>query len=345
MTRSDKSYRAGPHAVERYRALFENMSEGFVLCEAVRSADGRLTDYWVRTANPAFLARAPIGEAMINRRQLEVRPETPRPWLDACERALAGGAVRFEFRDPMNLRWYEVHMTRLSATEFGQFFVDVTSRKMAEQRMIELFNELNHRVKNNLAIASSILELQARTVPREVGDHLRKAVDRLHTIAEIHTALYRQNSTERADLAPYLQNLCERLSHTLFEDRRVRIHVDCPSVEAPVEQAVNIGLIVNELVTNAAKHAFPAGREGVIHVALSLEDDGLHLSVIDDGRGLPSLPEAVREGGLGLRLARSLAEGLGGKLQADPAASSGATFRLRIPRPAPHQTEVQPRLL
>jgi len=318
---------------ERYRALFENMSEGFVVCEAIRGDDGRLIDYWVRAANPIFLARAPAGEAMINRRQLEVRPDTSKAWLEACERALAGAPVRFEFRDPMNHRWYEVHMATLSQTEFGQFFVDVTERKIAEQRQVQLFHELNHRVKNNLSIASSILELQARTSPADVRDHLRKAVDRLHSIADLHTALYQQESTETADLRPYLQDLCERLSRALFEDGGVKLIAECQPVDVLVEQAVSLGLIVNELVTNAAKHAFPNGGRGEIRVSLSNFDDTLHLRVSDTGRGLPPLDKAPRDGALGLRLVRSLADGLGGDLQVE--AGRGAAFHLRFPRRLP----------
>jgi two-component sensor histidine kinase len=327
---------------ERYRALFENMAEGFVVCEAIVGPDGGLADYWIRAANPVFLDRAPVGGAMINRRQLDVRPDTSAAWLEACARALAGDPVRFEFRDPMSLRWYEVHMARLSAREFGQFFVDVTDRKTAEQRLIQLFEELNHRVKNNLAIASSILELQARTSPAGVRDHLRRAIDRLHSIADLHTALYRQKSTETANLCPYLQDLCQRLSSALFEDARVEISVDCEPIEVLVEQAVTIGVIVNELVTNAAKHAFPERAQGSIRVTLSAVDEDLHLSVVDDGVGLPDLDRP--EGGLGLRLVRSLTEGLDGRLRME--SDAGAAFHLKLPRRRPAvNAEVQPRLL
>jgi two-component sensor histidine kinase len=211
--------------------------------------------------------------------------------------------------------------------------------------MIELFNELNHRVKNNLAISSSILELQARTVPAEVRDHLRKAVDRLHVISDIHTALYQQSSTERADLGPYVQNLCRRLSQTLFEDGRVKVRAQCASAEVLVEEAVNIGLIVNELVTNAAKHAFPDGRAGRIHVDLLAAEDALHLSVADDGCGLPAVEKERRDGGLGLRLAHSLAERLGGRLNAEGRDLGGACFHLRIPRRPGEVADAQPRLL
>jgi two-component sensor histidine kinase len=343
-SRSPDAHVATPDAGERYRALFENMAEGFVVCEAIQSPDGQLADYWIRAANPVFVKRGPAGGAMINRRQLELRPDTSKPWLEACERALGGEPVRFEFHDRLSARWYEVHMARLSGTEFGQFFVDVTERKTAEQRLVQLFEELNHRVKNNLTIASSILELQARSSAPAVRDHLRKAVDRLHSIADLHTALYRQNSTDTADLDRYLRDLCERLSCSLFEDGRLRIDLNCEPLEVLVEQAVTIGLIVNELVTNAAKHAFPEGAPGAIIVSLAASDDELHLRVADNGAGLSALGQSKAEGGLGLRLVRSLADGQGGELRLEP--SVGAAFHVRLPRRKREASpDFQPRLL
>jgi two-component sensor histidine kinase len=208
---------------------------------------------------------------------------------------------------------------------------------------VQLFHELNHRVKNNLSIASSILELQARTSPAEMRDHLRKAVDRLHSIADLHTALYQQESTETADLRPYLEDLCERLSRALLEDGRVKLVAECQPAEVLVEQAVSLGLIVNELVTNAAKHAFPDGRPGEIKVSLSASADTLHLRVSDTGRGLPPPDRAPRDGALGLRLVRSLAEGLDADLQVE--SGGGAAFHLRIPRRPPgSDPKVQPGL-
>src|SRR5690606_19140376 len=138
---------------ERYRTVCEPMSEGFVICEVIRDETGRLVDYWARDANPAFLRRAPRGAEMIGRRFSETRPNAHPRWFTACHVALTRGEpVRFEFWDDQALRWYDVHMTRLSDDEVGQFFVDISERKKAEGYQAELFDELNHRVKNNLTI-------------------------------------------------------------------------------------------------------------------------------------------------------------------------------------------------
>lgn len=313
-------------AAQRYRTLIENMSEGFIVCEAIRDEHGHLADYWLRYANPVYVRRAPAGDAVVGRRQRELRPNTGAAWFAACERALAGQPVRFEFQDPLSRRWYEVHMMKLSDSEFGQLFVEVTKRKAAEERQAALFNELNHRVKNNLAIVSAILELQARESPPAVRDHLAKAVDRIHSIADLHAALYQQDSTDTVDLCPYLHEVCERLRRSLLEGSALTLVETCQHVSVPIAEAVNVGLIVNELVTNCAKYAY--GQEGgAIRVDLATQETALLLTVADAGRGLPG--DVLSRPGLGLRIVRSMTESLGGEVRF--VEGPGATVQISLP--------------
>jgi two-component sensor histidine kinase len=317
--------RTGAAGLERrYQALFENMSEGFVLCEAIRDQKGELTDYWIRAANPVFDRRAP--QSMVGRRLRELRPETSPLWFAACGRALKGLPVRFEYFDTVAQRWYDVHMTRVSDTEFGQFYIDVTDAKAAQRRQAELFDELNHRVKNNLAVVSSILELQARAAPLGVREHLVKAVDRIRSIGDLHTALYQQGSPEAVDLCPYLEALCQRLEASLFADGQARIASSCAHIRCEVQEAVSLGLIVNELVTNAAKHAFAGGRPGTVSVTLSAGPGERRLVVADDGQGLAEThgPES-----LGLRIVRSLTRSLGGEVHVR--AKGGLSIEVVLP--------------
>jgi two-component sensor histidine kinase len=314
-------------AEQRYKALFDNMVEGFAICEAILDPEGRVHDYWVRAANPMFVRRAPDGEEMVGRRQREIRPSTSDLWFDACDRALAGHPVRFEFLDALSDRWYEVHMTRLSDREFAQFFVDITERKRAERRQAALFEELNHRVKNNLAVVSAILELQARESPTEVREQLGKAVDRIRAMHDLYAALYDQKSSEHVELCPYVEDLRERLERTLFHDRNARLKVLCDRLAVPVREAVGLGLIVNELVTNAAKHAIPEGA-GEIRLTLRAEGDALKLRVEDDG---PGFPRRSGDEGLGLRVVRSLAESMHGEVSI--LAGPGARVEVTLPIP------------
>lgn len=316
---------------ELYRTLFETMSEGFVICEVIRDASGRLVDYWVRDANPAFRRRAPGAANMVGRRFLEMRPNTHPRWFTACHVALTKGEpVRFEFWDDQALRWYDVHMTRLSDDEVGQFYIDITERKKAERYQAELFDELNHRVKNNLTIVSGVLTMQARaSADAAVRGQLLKAVDRIQSIADLHASLYRSGGKDEVEAQRYLEELCERLSRTLLEGRDVRLDLHAEPLTLPLDQAVQLGIIVNELVTNAAKHAYPEAGKGVIWVRLGRAEGGLRLRVSDLGRGLA--PDTAS--GLGMRLVRSLVERAGGEVKVEGA--RGASVEVRLPIGAP----------
>jgi hypothetical protein len=229
----------------RYRAVFESMYEGFAICEAIYDDSGRLVDYVISEANPVYLKRAPGGEGGVGRRLSELPLPLDSDWLAACARALKGGEVRFEFKDPRSSRWYEVHMMRLSEREFGQLYIDVTERHAAADRQKELWIELNHRVKNNLAIVSAVLELQARGAHVEAALPLRAAVDRIRSIAELHTVLYQQGAADALDLAVYLETLTARLRESLLPSSSHSL--DCVLERCPVSthDAVSLGLIVN----------------------------------------------------------------------------------------------------
>jgi two-component sensor histidine kinase len=312
---------------QRYRTLFETMSEGFVICEVIRDETGRLVDYWVRDANPAFLKRAPGAASLIGRRFLEMRPNTHPRWFTACHVALTKGEpVRFEFWDDQALRWYDVHMTRLSDDEVGQFYIDITERKKAERYQAELFDELNHRVKNNLTIVAGVLTMQAKaTAEPQVREELLKAVDRIQSIGDLHASLYRSGGKDEVEALSYLTELCQRLTRTLLDGRDVRLDLHAEAVALPLDEAVQLGIIVNELVTNAAKHAYPDRSAGVIWVRLGRAEGGLRLCVSDLGRGLA--PDSAS--GLGMRLVRSLVERAGGEVKVD--GSHGTSVEVRLP--------------
>ena len=314
-----------------YRTLFETMSEGFVLCEAVRDAQGRLVDYWIRDANPAFTRRLPAERPFVGRRIRELVPDVSDQWLSICHRVLRSGEpVRLEYWDRITSRWYDVHFTKLSESQFAQFYVDVTARKRAEARQAELFEELNHRVKNNLTIISALLAMQARTVEPPAREQLQMAVDRIQSIADLHASLYRQRSLEKVDFKAYLEALCNRLAASLIGDARIRLEVACQAASLSSDHAVPLGLIVNELVTNAVKHAYPPPAVGVVTVSFEADEAGCRLVVADRGRGL-ALEGEDQGGGLGVRLVRSLIRQLRGELVVEPGQGQGVAFQVRLP--------------
>jgi two-component sensor histidine kinase/PAS domain-containing protein len=315
----------------RYRTLFQATSEGFALVQAIRDAAGALVDYRILEANPAILRMLGAPPSIVGRTGREVFPQVSEAYLAACDRALRGDPITFEFQSRASGAWYEVHLSHVTGDQLAQVVIDITDRKKADVRQAELFDELNHRVKNNLAMVSSMLALQARMGDGgRVREHLTKAVDRIQAIAEVHGSLYRTSRKDDVDFAAYLQDLCARLASSLLDGDRIRIEVSAEPAAMPLDRAVALGIVVNELVTNAAKHAYPAPAEGLIEVRLEHAPPGLLLCVADDGLGLPAdLPT----GGLGMRLVRSLVQQIGATLEIER--SPGAVFRIRLADVAP----------
>lgn len=191
-------------------------------------------------------------------------------------------------------------------------------RQIAERDLF--LEEFDHRVKNNFTLVAALLDLQRRrTTNDETAQALGTALSRVQSIARAHRHLYRGSTAPgEVDMASYLDELCTALSEALF--LHGAIVLDCVSdhVTLPRDRAVSIGLIVNELVTNAAKHAFVDRESGLIAVRFEAVAQGWRLSVVDNGRGTsPELLVQGREGGLGQRLTESFARQAGGELRAE----------------------------
>jgi two-component sensor histidine kinase len=307
-------------------ALVEAMREGLALAEVVRNPRGEVIDFHIRRANSAFL-RGLGDRSAVGRSWRELRPQAPKAWFEVCGQVLnQQQSETYEYYDESVDRWYEVHLVPVSDDEAALFFIDTTRRKRAEVHQAELFHELNHRVKNNLMIVSAMLSMQARASPNaEVRRELQQAVGRIQTISEVHSTLYRTGAVESVNFDLYLRTLCERLSVSLL-DSRVRLEVEAAPVTVGMAEAVQLGIVLNELVTNAAKHAYADAEGGVIRVACRSVDDHLELVVQDFGQGHA---EAAGATGLGMRLVRSLVQQLKGELHVEHA--PGMTARVVLP--------------
>jgi two-component sensor histidine kinase/PAS domain-containing protein len=318
----------------RYATLFETVPEGFAVCEAIRDADGKLVDYTIVEINPALQRLLDVGPDVVGSR-LSDSPHDWTRWLRLCDQVLTTGEpVVFERHNRELNLWHEVHLSRLSKRQLAQFFFDITERKASEARQAELFNELNHRVKNNLAMVASVLQLQAKSSSEAVRGELMKAAARVQSIAEIHGALTSGSEADSVDFGAYLEALCQGLRRTLANDKPVDLGVRVEPALIKVDAAIPLGMVVNELVTNAVKYAYPPPETGPIDVRFRREGDDLLLTVRDAGRGLPTDADR-RKGGLGMRLVRSLVEQIGGELTVR--GDSGAYFEIRLrndPQPA-----------
>jgi two-component sensor histidine kinase/HAMP domain-containing protein len=223
---------------------------------------------------------------------------------------------------------------------------DIQARQQAEAALrdslsekVALLKEVHHRVKNNLQIVASLVNLQTRrTENPDILAVLEDMRNRVHSMALLHETLYRSDNLALVNLHLYVGELCRELLRSSGPvGSRISMENLVPPLGMPLEQSVPCGLIINELVTNALKHAFPGNRSGTVKVSLTPEAEGnLRLQVVDDGVGTPdglNIAEAPR---LGLRLISNLADQLGGSLTVAPGNDGGTSFAVIFPSPC-HQ--------
>lgn len=211
------------------------------------------------------------------------------------------------------------------AQQAHELQVELAQRRRAEERITQslrekevLLQEIHHRVKNNLQVISSLLELQSVHVPDEAArEMLRDSQNRIRSMSMAHERLYATEDLARIDLREYIEDLCGRLVHSHVADRgTVTLHTEVADLSLDVATAIPCGLIVNELVTNALRHAFPDKQSGSIRVSLLLTDDAqCRLAVADDGVGVVASVDPHNPTSLGLGLVNTLARQLHGELE------------------------------
>jgi two-component sensor histidine kinase len=220
---------------------------------------------------------------------------------------------------------------------------DITDRKQAElegaaarERTETLFREMNHRTKNNLTIVASMLHLQASSAKQNVDlrNHLDAARERISTIAELHTSLYQGTRLGEIDFADYIRNLCTHIETSLFSaEKGIAFVVNTDEVSLSADIAVPLGLVVNELATNAVKHAFGDKASGArIEVSVRELPGHLLVGVRDNGRGIAATGSSSKLG-LGSRLIDAFVQQVGGQLTV--LAEGGTEFKIVVPMHAP----------
>ena len=199
-----------------------------------------------------------------------------------------------------------------------------------------LLREIHHRVKNNMAVISSMLRLQARNSDSaSVAAELAEAQNRIEAMALIHETIYRSDDFGSVILEDYIHQLVSNLTNifSVKQQNPIKYHIDTAGITLNLSQAVTLGLILNELLTNALKHAFP-NREGKIQVQVAESSaDALKVSVIDDGIGIqgPDNIEMLKSSGtIGMRLVSLLVEQLSGELKLN-SSNKGTTVEFTFP--------------
>jgi two-component sensor histidine kinase len=157
---------------------------------------------------------------------------------------------------------------------------------VAEREKDLLLQELSHRFRNDLANLTSFLRLQAAASDDpSIRSALTSAANRVYTMGRVHQRLHSIDGNSTVDLRPFAMELCEDLRSTLIGSRSIDLHVQCDEIQIPLAQAVTIGLVLNELLTNAVKYAFPKSRAGAIDVRIARSINRCSLVVADNGVG------------------------------------------------------------
>jgi two-component sensor histidine kinase len=197
-----------------------------------------------------------------------------------------------------------------------------------------LFKEMHHRTKNNLQIVSSLLSLQAGQYgDPELRQGFTDTVNRIRAMAQLHEQLYQGGEFAMVDCGAFLKSIGESLTGEGANRGRIALELDLTSVSMPMDRAVPLALITNELLTNTLKHGFPEGRSGTVRISLTHQAGMIALTIADDGKGLDGDTEPPEKAkSLGMRLIRGLATQLKGKVEFRSAGpDKGTTATVTIP--------------
>lgn len=218
---------------------------------------------------------------------------------------------------------------------------DITNRKEKEEKIKEslrekevLLGEIHHRVKNNLAVISGLLYLQAEKTDTEAGRNLlQQSQGRINSMAIVHELLYENHSFSSIDPGKYIEQLIVHISSNLsVRDKDIETNIQTGNLQLDMNIAIPCALIINELLTNAYKYAFTGKDEGTIDVNIYRQDDQNILEVIDDGVGIPDAHvkgEGEKDEGLGMHLVRILTQQLCGELTITN--EKGSSFVISFP--------------
>lgn len=337
---------------------FEDLTHSDSTATILVTSKGRIISVNAEAAR-ALALRA--GDDLLS--HLAMPPEEASRFLKACTGSREAHVGRLDFRQGQSLRSMRCDGALLKSSSSGdqvtivlrlrspqeanslfaalteqitELNAEIIRRRRAEanaqQALAEkdvLLREVQHRVRNNMQLIASMVELEARRSP-SAQDALSEVGSRVRAIALAQEQLYERESVSDIELAAYLQSLV-RAIEALQSGEDIVFSFSGDLITVPLDKAVPLGLIVNELLTNAAKHGFPEGRRGRVRVQLSAINGALIVDVTDDGVGLPPGVSLEKARSLGFRLMRQLAAQAGATIQVDGSPGVRASVALPVP--------------
>jgi len=323
---------------EKYRTLFNESSDAIYII----TREGKFLD-----ANPAMLGLFEYTkEEMIDTldiKQIYVYPDDRDTFQKEIE---AKGSVRdyegkFRKKNGTEMDCLINCSVKLSSTGrilgYQGMIRDITARKQAEKKLTAslkekeiLLKEVNHRVKNNLQVISSLLNLQSQHIKDKASRAMfQESQNRVRAMALIHEKLYQSDDMAHIDIAAYMQDLTASLFSTYTVSNEIKVTITVTDIFLTITTAIPCGLIINELVSNALKHAFPHQQDGTITVSMTPStNDSLILTVSDTGIGFPEGIDFRNTTTLGMQLVTGLVEQLEGTITLDR--SEGTRVRIEF---------------
>lgn len=316
---------------ERFRQLAENIQDSFWLVSV------ELTDIlYVSPAYEQIWGRSREALYINNCNWIDwLHPEDKHLLLESFQRIVVGESTSTEYRivrPDGTIRWvcdraFPIYDESGKVYRIAGICEDISDRKFTEARIQAalrekeiLLKEIHHRVKNNMQVVSSLLQLQAQYIEDETTLSLfEESQNRIHSMALIHEQLYQSENLDRIDLPLYVENLVANVYQSFgCCNSSIQIQLNIDPISLNIETAIPCGLIINELVSNSLKYAFPYSRAGEINIKFcEISSQQFHLSIQDNGVGFPADFDVENTETLGIRLVRMLTSQLDGSLTID----------------------------
>jgi len=248
-------------------------------------------------------------------------------------------------RKDKSIRWFQIFVTSITYNRKPAFLattLDITKRKKAEEKVKAslaekeaLLKEIHHRVKNNMQVISSLLSLQSKSISdKKVRELFKESQNRIRTMSLVHETLYRTQNFAQINLSIYIKEIAGRVFRAYSKDTtRIGLEIDTEEVSLSVDRALPIGLVINELVSNSLKHAFPDKDQKKCELKIAMRHSAngeIELKVFDNGVGLPEEVDFHTTKSMGLYLVNILTKKqLHGDILLDR--SQGTQFTITLP--------------
>lgn len=269
-------------------------------------------------------------------------------WKQKVDAAFRGETLKFEtfFTNKKGRNhWREVFLNPIKdenefVVEVSCIAHDITDQKAAEENIRQslkekevLLKEVHHRVKNNLQVISSILNLQSSYVKDKKSlDLLLESQNRIKSMAFVHESLYQTKDFSNINFSSYVENISSNLVHSYSNpDYPPELKMDLDNIQLNLDTAIPCGLIINELISNALKYAFKGKKKGVLDVSVKLIGEMIRVVIADNGKGLPANIDFRNTESLGLQLVVTLVEQINGKIELET--QKGAKFTIEFVPP------------